>query len=321
MPSCKGDKTYNYCCSGSSVPDAFTNCEWKGHETTFVNTAYCSDSCPSGYIRVAEQSINIMMGNNQKGHTTDCWAGNEAYCCKGATAKVAPRSDTSEPITYQDQTAKDFDAYLKKFLADPVCPTTWEAQYSATFGDGYLTRRSLAYVHSSNGSSSSTGFSVEGVRRDLVDQATTLSLLMPLLQSWITSEVPRDDINRIWDLRLEEHGLENDAANASTMRTVLFGSVDSWSGSFMYSPSSTLSDELCNIADSSQGLDRLYVASEYLCDDPSGDTDDSTLSTRTVTVVGTDTRSENNCYPSVMYVLRGIINVSLPLSHFLSSKS
>jgi hypothetical protein len=143
---------------------------------------------------------------------------------------------------------------------------------------------------------------------------------MPLLQSWITSEVPRDDINRIWDLRLEEHGLENDAANASTMRTVLFGSIDSWSGSFMYSASSTLSDELCNIADSSQGLDRLYVASEYLCDDPNED-NDSTLSTRTVTVVGTDTRSENNCSPSVMYVLRGIINVSLPLSHFLSSKN
>jgi chitinase len=322
MPSCKGDKTYNYCCSGSSVPDAFTNCEWKGHETTFVNTAYCSDSCPSGYIRVAEQSINMFFGNNMKGHTTDCIAGNEAYCCKGATAKVAPRSDTSEPTTYQDQTAKDFDAYLKKFLADPVCPLTWEAQYSATFGDDYVTRRSMNYVNSINGSSSSsTGFSVGKARRDLADQATTLSLLMPLLQSWITSEVPREDINRIWDLRLEEYGLENDAANSSTMRNVLFGSVDSWSGSFLYSPSSTLSDELCNIADSSQGLDRLYVASEYLCDDPSEDDDDSTLSTRTVTVVGTDTRSENNCSPSVMYVLRGIINVILPLSHFSYSKN
>lgn len=52
--SCKNGKTYNYCCS--SVPDAFTNCAWKGFEVAFVNTAYCSDTCPSGTIRIAEQS-------------------------------------------------------------------------------------------------------------------------------------------------------------------------------------------------------------------------------------------------------------------------
>ncbi|KAL4756308.1 uncharacterized protein BDW70DRAFT_164611 [Aspergillus foveolatus] len=310
-PSCKGEKTYNYCCSGSSIPDAFTNCEWKGHETTFVNTAWCSDSCPSGYIRIAEQSINMIMGNNKKGHTTDCWGGNEAYCCKGATPKVVPRSDT----------AKDFDAYLQKFLNDPVCPLTWEAQYSATFDENFMTRRDLSYIQSIGNSSSkrntdnhsSPGFSVAGARRDLTDQATTLNHLLPLLEIWITAEVERQDINNIRNLRLEEHGLQDDAANASTMRTVFFGSADSYTGSFIYSPTSTLADELCNIADSSQGLDRLYVASEYLCEDPS---DDSTLSSRTVTVVRTDSRSENNCSPSVMYVLRGILNGDLFL-HYL----
>jgi chitinase len=261
------------------------------------------------------------MGNNQKGHTTDCYGGNEAYCCKGATAQVVPRSSVPEPITYKDQTARDFDTYLQKFLDDPVCPLTWEAQYSATFDDDFITRRDLAYIQSISNSStnrnwnvndnSPTGFSVAGARRDLSDQATTLNHLLPLLQIWITAVVVRQDINYLWDLRLEEHGLQDDAANSSTMRTTFYGSADSWSGSFIYSPASTLSDELCNIADSSQGLDRLYVASEYLCDDPS---EDSTLSSRTVTVVGTDSRSENNCSPSVMYVLRGILNVSCPLS-------
>ncbi|KAF7165321.1 hypothetical protein CNMCM5623_009526 [Aspergillus felis] len=318
MPSCKGDDTYNYCCSGSSVPDAFTNCDWKGHETTFVNTAYCSDSCPSGYIRVAEQTINLMMGNNQKGHTTDCWAGNEAYCCKGATAQVAPRSSVPEPVTYQDQTALDFDTYLQKFLDDPVCPLTWEAQYSATFDDDFITRRDLAYIQSISNSSSNrnrnTGFSVAGAaRRDLSDQARTLNKFLPLLEIWITAVVLRQDIDYLWDLRLEEHGLQNDAANSSAMRTSFYGSAGSWSGSFLYSPASTLSDELCNIADSAHGLDRLNVASEYLCDDPS---EDSTLSSRTVTVVGTEDRSENNCSPSVMYVLRGILNGDLTL-HYL----
>lgn len=323
MPSCKGDETYNYCCSGSSVPDAFTNCEWKGHETTFINTAYCSDSCPSGYIRIAEQGINLMMGNKQKGHTTDCILGNEAYCCKGPTAQIVPRSSVPEPIIYKDQTARDFDAYLQKFLDDPACPMTWEAQWSATFDDPYLTRRDLAYIQSISNSSRnrirdvdddpSTGFSVAGARRGVWDQAQTLNHLLPLLQSWITAVVVRQDINNIWDMRLEEHGLQDLAANSSTMRTTFFGSADRWSGAFVYSPASTLSDELCNIAESSRGLDRLNVASEYLCDDPS---DDSTLSPRTVTIVGTDNRSENNCYPSVMYVLRGILNVSLSL--FLS---
>lgn len=36
MPSFKGDKTYNYFCSGSSVPDAFTNYEWRGYKSPRV---------------------------------------------------------------------------------------------------------------------------------------------------------------------------------------------------------------------------------------------------------------------------------------------
>ncbi|GIJ85577.1 hypothetical protein Asppvi_004436 [Aspergillus pseudoviridinutans] len=324
MPSCSGDDTYNYCCSGSSVPDAFTNCDWKGHETTFVNTEYCSDSCPSGYIRVAEQTINLVMGNNQKGHTTDCRWGNEAYCCKGSTTVVVPRGILPEPVSYKDQTAKDFDAYLQQWLNDPVCPLTWEAQYSATFDDPYVTRRDLAYIQSINNSSRNrnrntdnnppTGFSVAGARRDMVDQANTLDHLMPLMESWITAEVLRSDIDYLYNLRLEEHGLQNDAANSSTLRAMFFdAAANNGSTVFLYSPPSTISDELCNIADSAHGLDRLEFASQYLCDDPSVD---STLSSRTVTVVGTTDRSENNCYPSVMYVLNGILNGDLAL-HYL----
>lgn len=304
-PSCKGSETYNYCCSGSAPPDAFTNCAWHGHETTFVNTRYCSDSCPSGSIRIAEQTINLFFGNDQTGHTTDCYAGNEAYCCSGPKPTVVPRSSGSgsggQPTVYQDQTARDFDAYLQKFLADPTCPSAWEAQYSANFD---LAARDLM-------STRSTGPAT-------LDQTITLGYLMPLLATWITSEYPRQDLGDIWDLRLSQYGLSGQAANASTMTSVLYGASNSWTGTPVYDPNPLLADELCNIADSTSGLDGLDTASSVLC------TVDSGVSARSVTVVGTANRSANQAQPSIMYVLNGILNVSptsSPSPFFLLSVS
>lgn len=294
-PSCKGTETYNYCCSGSAVPDAFTNCAWHGHEITFVNTAWCSDSCPPGAIRIAEQEINTFWNNDKKGHTTDCYAGNEAYCCSGAKQTVAPRSSGSgsQPTVYQDQTAKDFDAYLQKFLADPVCPLTWEAQYSASFD---MVTRDLMSTRSTTTTKPAT-----------VDQGLTLTYLLPLLATWITSQYPREDLGNIWDTRLDQNGLSGVAANSSTMTSILYGAVDSWTGRPVYDPTPLLADELCNIADSTSGLERLDTATSVLCTVEDGS---SSVSARSVTVVGTADRSVNQDQPSIMYVLNGIINVS-----------
>ncbi|CAD6440132.1 e97428b5-aa46-4c47-ab10-3b2ded088ea5-CDS [Sclerotinia trifoliorum] len=103
--SCTGKKKYNYCCA-DSVPDAFTNCAWAGLEVSFKNDKYCSDTCPSGTIRIAEQD-----DFGQTPNVANCIWGKEAYCCGGTitTSTTSPRAPT-----YQDTTAREFDAYLNK---------------------------------------------------------------------------------------------------------------------------------------------------------------------------------------------------------------
>ena len=82
--SCSGGKNYNYYCK-DSIPDPFTNCAWTGHEISFVNTQYCSDSCPSGSIRITEELISTLFGNDKTAHASNCYHGMEAYCCNGIT--------------------------------------------------------------------------------------------------------------------------------------------------------------------------------------------------------------------------------------------
>lgn len=326
-PSCSNsNKKKNYCCTaGSTVPDAFQNCDWYGHETTFTNTAYCSDSCPSGAIRVAEQSINTIMGNSKKGHTTDCYLGNEAYCCKGATstATVSPRAT---PTTYQDQTASDFDAYLTKFLAAPVCPGGVDAEYTTSTWD--KKKRQCVQEEEDNNNTSSTST----LERRATDQSITLEFLIPLVSTWITSQYARSDLTEIWNERLAEYGYSDSAATYSEMETALYEST--WSTQPIYSVDEFVADILCNIANSATEMSDLGAASSALCELPDAggtwtkkrDLDDALqalqpLQPRRLTESAATGRSSNNLEPTIGQAITGILNGDLSLHYvrFLSN--
>lgn len=304
-PSCSNsNKKKNYCCTaGSKAPDAFQNCDWYGHETTFTNTAYCSDSCPSGTIRVAEQSINTMMGNSKKGHTTDCILGNEAYCCKGATstATVSPRAT---PTSYQDQTASDFDAYLTKFLAAPVCPGGVDAEYTTSTWD----KKKRQYVQDS--------YSTLG--RRATDQSITLQFLIPLVSTWITSQYARSDLTEIWNERLAEYGFSDSAATYAEMETSLYEST--WSTQPIYSVDEFVADILCNIASSATEMTDLSAASSALCTLPDASTSSEkreldALEPRRLTQSSATGRSRNGLEPTVGQAIAGVLNGDLSLHY------
>ncbi|KAL2280935.1 hypothetical protein FJTKL_12240 [Diaporthe vaccinii] len=323
-PSCSnGAKHKNYCCSGDAVPDAFTNCAWDGFEVAFTNEAYCSDACPSGSIRIAEQSI------------PPCGA----YCCSGAktSSSTSPRS-TSGTIVYADETAEEFDAYLQKYLASPVCPAEWEAEYDA---DISLVVRDLAEQDLGAPSNTQTrNDTITTMQRRpanplsllthrATDESITLTFLLPLISTWITSRYPREDLTEIWNTRIEEAGLGSDGANASVLTDTLYG--DSWSGYPTYSPDTLIADVLCNIADSSEALLNMQTATEGLCvdygegaedDDDDGDTssewkrEETALSVRNLEPLTMAARSANGVLPSIAAVLTGIMNGGLTL-HYL----
>ncbi|RAL03509.1 glycoside hydrolase family 18 protein [Aspergillus ibericus CBS 121593] len=110
--SCNGEEHYNYCCSGSSVPDIFSKCEW----TTRSNGDDCSGSCPADSVRVAGQSVFL------SGTESGCSFGSEVYCCSGG--KV-PNTHTPVSAVHKEQTAEEFRGYLQQFLANPVIPEGW----------------------------------------------------------------------------------------------------------------------------------------------------------------------------------------------------
>ncbi|KAL4817407.1 hypothetical protein BDW67DRAFT_184072 [Aspergillus spinulosporus] len=63
-----------------------------------------------------------MFGSNKEGPTTDCITGNKAYCCSGRSTSD-PDLESRGTTIDADQTAKDFDADLTKFLENPVAGT------------------------------------------------------------------------------------------------------------------------------------------------------------------------------------------------------
>jgi chitinase len=286
-PSCGSGKNYNYCCSGSSVPDAFTNCDWFGHEVTFTNEKFCSDSCPSGSIRIAEQTIAVIMGADQPANSENCLFGNEAYCCSGKPDQiVVPRG--IGPVV--DRSLEEFDSLVKEFLANPVCPSGWDSQYSAS-----LPTRDL--------SSAST-----------TDQSKTLSLLLPLLATWITSPYPRKDFAYKWDNNLVEYGYCSVGANSSILTSTLYGSVDTWTGLPIYTADTLAAQTLCNIAESSQGLQNLTSAVAEICElapDSSSSKRDvlEDLSARALSAVGIEDRTDDGTQPTVAAAIRGVLNV------------
>ncbi|KAE8150988.1 hypothetical protein BDV25DRAFT_129159 [Aspergillus avenaceus] len=291
--SCSGKKNYNYCCSGDSVPDAFQECEWKGHGIKFTNENWCSTHCPAGSIRIAEQVINTMWNNDKTAHTSDCYYGNEAYCCSGKKKTVSPRSDP--PDVYKDQTARELDAYLTKFLENPICPAGWDSQYSASFS---LATRDL------------------DARKNVIsDEGVVLTFLLPIMAVWVTSQYTRQDLTDIITSRLTQHGLQDEAGNITTLRSTLYGSVDSWTGLPIWDPTPVLAGYLCNIAESRHGLLSMQAATDVLCAED--DTDESSLAARRVTVIGQDgDRSANGVEPTITLAINGVLNGDLSL-HYL----
>jgi chitinase len=196
LSACNEGENYNYCCAGS-VPDPFTNCDWHGGVAPQPpNSRLCSDACPSGSIRIAEEQVLLMWGYNQQPRNTDsdCVWGHEALCCSGPSASsVSPRGP--DPSTPQTQDGQEFEALLQKFFAAPTCPSGWDDQYSSSFS---LSARDLD-------------------KRLTSDQSDTLTLLLPILSALVTSQYPREDLCDIWDYELNSNGYGSSGANCSTL--------------------------------------------------------------------------------------------------------
>lgn len=278
-PSCDGGYNYNYCCSTSSVPDAFTNCDWYGHEVSFSYAQYCSDSCPSNSIRIAEQSV---FGIYLPAYSSNCYLGNEAFCCSGAPAKLSVPRGIGPP---RDSTALQFDAYLSAFLANPVCVDTWESNYGSIFYKRALNKRSTA-----------------------LDQKSFSSLVSYIVML-ATSSYPRTDLRSIWDQRLAQFGYQGTAPNSTYLSQAVYAS---WDGSYVYDtpgsdPSGLVADMLCNIAHSVNGTESVQLAEEALCEIDDGS---SSLTKRMIDGINMNDRSDNGDYPTVFAVLNGALSVS-----------
>jgi hypothetical protein len=121
-------------------------------------------------------------------------------------------------------------------------------------------------------------------------------------------------LNEIWDRRLDDYGLTGEAANSSVMTTLLYGATNIW-GLPEYDPTPMIADELCNIADSTAGMESVHIASEVLCETNTDADDSSTISARAMSLLSTGERSANGDQPSVTYILKGIANVSVAYAH------
>ncbi|KAL7892931.1 hypothetical protein HDV64DRAFT_272901 [Trichoderma sp. TUCIM 5745] len=292
LSTCKTGQNYNYCCQ-NAIPNAFTNCDWHGHQVSFNNSEFCSNACPAGTIRIAAQTVNDFF-YSLPAHTDDCSYGREAYCCSGPQQpKIAPHAPL---MIYKDQTAKDFDAYLQKFLKAPFCPADYPIQDSPHF--------SVLAVQNSK-------------QQPNVDQFITLEFLVPLISTWLTSEYPRPDLTDIWNNRLKTYGYGSSGANSSLLEDTLYGGR--WSSQPIYSPLPFVSDLLCNIANSEQGVQGIEEATQALCtipftSDPIGES--KSIWPRRLVATTTNDRSANGVEPSVALAIRGILAGDLTL-HYL----
>ncbi|PWY73016.1 glycoside hydrolase [Aspergillus heteromorphus CBS 117.55] len=287
--SCSGKKNYNYCCKDLSAPDAFTNCEWKGHEVEFPNQEYCTDACPSGSIRIAEESIDVMWGANKRAHTADCLFGNEAYCCAGTTKVIVnPRGVTP---TF-NPAAEEFYYYFDKFLSNPSCPANWDAEYSASF-----------FKRSTSPS----------------DVDLLFNEVLAQLVTWISSIIPPKEKTDIYTGLLKEYGFENTAPSPENLTHLLYGMEDIWTGAPIYDANTLMSQTMCDIYVARKGVDNLAVASDTLCELPTS----STLSKRMLDEASDAARSVNDNQPTVLAAINGVLsgNLAFHYARWLESTS
>ncbi|KAJ5713893.1 Glycoside hydrolase superfamily [Penicillium malachiteum] len=280
---CSGSKNYNYCCK-TSIPDAFTNCAWTGRELQGTSSIYCSDACPSGAIRIVEESFSISTTSvpltNPDAKTAGCVYGNEAYCCNG-TAKVVNTQSSSDELT---GIVYKFDFYLKKWLANPTCSAS-DNEYVATFG-----RRDL-YERASLSTSKSTN-----------DQYLLFTMLVGYVVTWLTSSSPDPALTKIWTDDMSAAGYAAEAANLTIMRDLTYGYGDPWTGTPVYPANTMVSQMLCDIAESQAGIESLAVANDILYELPLS----SSISKRMLDGISDNARSANRLRPTILTVLNGI---------------
>ncbi|KAJ4245209.1 hypothetical protein NW762_014079 [Fusarium torreyae] len=288
--SCKKG-LYNYCCT--ETPKPFKNCEWVGHEVSFVNTEFCSDACPHGSTRIAEQQIETSWNSVKLANAKDCSYGAEAYCCSGDKESDKDERDTE---THLSETAKEFDELLARFLRDPICPADWESQYSAN--DGMFARDVL--------------------QSRATDQSAVLDQLVPITEAWLTAKKPSEDLERIWKKRMEQYGYGDSAVNVSTFQNLMY--QGSWSGQPLYPSTLVVVETLCNLGTSRDAMDNMAFASEALCEIPSSSTGPGSdkrhlLEARALDEATMGARSGNQVFPSVAEAIRGVLNGQLSLHY------
>ncbi|KAI7762500.1 hypothetical protein LZL87_008846 [Fusarium oxysporum] len=289
--TCKSGK-YNYCCT--ETPKSFKNCEWVGNaDSAFDDKQLCTDSCPSGSTRIAEQSLTALFGPKVPANAKDCVYGNEAYCCSGDKESDKDERGT---IQYRDDSAKQFDHLLQKFLADPVCPAEWASQYSP----------------------SNEIFTRDLLRGRATDQGPVLDALVPIMTNWLTSETRRRDMEEIYQMRIQQFGFGDSAANVSTYTDLLY--QGDWSGRPVYTPTYVISEALCNLAASRAGMANLSAATRSLCVIPSDTSSASSkrhlLEPRRLNDIILNDRTGDDNLPSVAAALRGVRSGELSL-HYL----
>ncbi|EWY79621.1 hypothetical protein FOYG_17254 [Fusarium oxysporum NRRL 32931] len=285
-PSCKSGKKYNYCCT--ETPKAFKNCEWVGNEDVAPKTLACTDTCPHGSTRIAEQEVSKMYGSKKTANSGSgqCFVGHEAYCCAGDQESD---KDEKPTIQYRDYAAEQFDHLLQRFLRDPVCPEEWESQYIADFG---VMKRDLSEARG-------------------LDQSPVLTALVPITATLIQAEIARRDMVEIWQMNMRQSGFQNTAANISTLHNAVFPGGDN-SGGPARSPTLVAIETLCNLGDSREGMENLGSLEEALCEIPSpagpGSDKRHLLEARRLTMATMDDRSRNGVEPSLAVAIRGILS-------------
>jgi chitinase len=283
---CKNGKQYNYCCT--ETPKVFKNCKWVGDAVKLLNEKYCSDACPHGSTRIAEQQVKTLFNANKPANSMDCVDGAEAYCCAGD--KESDKDERSI-IVYQDKDAKEFDYALRRFLRDPVCPDE-EVQFG-----------------SDDGLSSDEGISARNhLQGRATDNSAVLSVLLGIMGVWVTSQHPRQDLTDIYNRDVREAGFAENAANLTTFTHLLY--QNDWNGRPRYSGRAVARMTLCNLAESREGLENLATLPEALCEVPSSTGSEArkrNLQARTINVaVMEDRGGRNEIQPSAAYIFTAI---------------
>jgi chitinase len=288
---CSNGKKYNYCCT--ETPKAFKNCKWAAWEDNTPKSGLCTDSCPHGSTRIAEQQVTQMYNGLLPGHAEDCFKGHESFCCLGDQSSG---KDEEPQIDYRDNIEREFTRLLREFLKDPVCLPEWMNQYT------------------SDDSAFDQGLGSIGDRA--TDNGARLDKLLDILVNEVTSRRPNKRIRAIFDFEIRQAHLEDTAANLTAIADETY--LTDIHGRPAKPPRLVLVQSLCNLKGSRAHLESASAARDALCTIPSGGTPTSDkrhlLQARVIDNI--NEARQTNQPPTSVEVLEGIYNGELSL-HYL----